>query len=268
MFRLFRYLKKSWVAAVAAPLFMLLEVTMDLLQPTLMVLGDSQAREMEVTLRRLAREHGFNLTMLTMYGCPWAPGIHNLEITRPHRERCEALRSGFWRDVVDSGEYDALLLVQQDRSTPLFDRTLSATLDGPPVDDQDAFVVEATDRALDRLDRLGVPTVLLDSLWLPPDDANPMACLSGTTDVAQCRVTVTPGTSPLEAAYHLAAIRHDDVHLLDLSGVYCPRAPVCDAVLDGIPVWRDSRHVWSRLQQARRDQIWAALERTGVLGDR
>ena len=36
MFRLFRYLKKSWVAAVAAPLFMLLEVTMDLLQPTLM----------------------------------------------------------------------------------------------------------------------------------------------------------------------------------------------------------------------------------------
>ncbi len=36
MFRLFRYLKKYWIPAVAAPLFMLLEVMMDLMQPTLM----------------------------------------------------------------------------------------------------------------------------------------------------------------------------------------------------------------------------------------
>ncbi len=36
MFQLFRYLKKYWIPAVAAPLFMLLEVMMDLMQPTLM----------------------------------------------------------------------------------------------------------------------------------------------------------------------------------------------------------------------------------------
>ncbi len=233
--------------------------------PHLLVLGDSQAREMEVTLADLAREHGFDLTMVTMAGCPWVPGVHNLEIPEDHRRTCDEIRRGVWDRVVPSGEYDALLLVQQDRSTPLFDATLARSVDGGPVEDQDAFAVRTTERALQRLDRWRVPTLVLDSLWLPPRDQNPMACLSGATDVAQCRVPVTPGTSPLEAAYHAVAATSDAVHLLDLAPVYCPRAPVCDAVLDGVPVWRDSRHVWSRLQVERRAQIWERIRETGVL---
>lgn len=56
MIKLMRYLKPSWKAALAAPLFMVLEVSMDLLQPTLMS---------DVVDKGVAAH---NLSVVVMYG--------------------------------------------------------------------------------------------------------------------------------------------------------------------------------------------------------
>jgi peptidoglycan/LPS O-acetylase OafA/YrhL len=233
--------------------------------PHVFVLGDSQAREMEPTLRMLAREKHFDLTMLSLDACSWVPGIFNLVSPVSSRQRCESLRSGFWDQVVGQERIDLLLLIQQDRSAPLFDGTLTDSLEGDPVPDTGRFLVQRTDAALARLDRLGVPTVVERSLWLPPEDANPMACLSGAEDVAQCRVPVARTSSALDSAYLVNAETRRHVHEVDLNPIFCPNAPVCDAVVDGIPVWRDSRHVYAKLQEAKREQIWHAIVATGVL---
>jgi hypothetical protein len=233
--------------------------------PHVFVLGDSQAREMEPTLRMLAREKHFDLTMLSLDACAWPEGVYNLVSPLSSRERCERVRDGFWKRIVERERIDLLLLVQQDRSAPLFDGTLTDSLEGAPVDDDRRLLVEATDRSLARLDELGVPTVVVQSLWLPPEDANPMGCLSGAKDVAQCQVPIARTASALDSAYVVNAETREHVHLVDLNPIFCPNAPVCDAVVDGIPVWRDSRHVFARLQEAKREEIWDAVVGTGVL---
>ncbi len=236
--------------------------------PHVFVFGDSQAREMEPTLRMLAHEKHFNLTMLSLDACAWPEGVYNLVSPLDSRRRCERLRAGFWDKIVGKEPIDLLLLIQQDRSAELFDGTLTTSLEGEPVEDNGKLLVQSADASLARLDELGVPTVVLQSLWLPPEDANPMACLSGAKDVAQCRVPIARTASALDSAYVVNADTRDHIHLLDLNPIFCPNAPVCDAVVDGIPVWRDSRHVFARLQEDKREQIWGAILATGVLGAR
>ena len=233
--------------------------------PEVFVFGDSQAREMEPTLRLLAKEKHFNLTLFSLDACAWPQGVYNLVSPVPVRQRCEKQRNGFWNKVVEREKIDLLLLIQQDRSLPIFNGTLSDSLEGKPVSDDGKLLVDAANKELDKLAELGIPTVVEQSLWLPAGDKNPMSCLSGAKDVSQCRVPVTRQTSALDATYVVNAEEHPDIHVVDLNRIFCPNAPVCDAVVDGIPVWRDSRHVYSGLQEDKRDEIWDAIIKTGVL---
>jgi hypothetical protein len=80
-------------------------------------------------------------------------------------------------------------------------------------------------------------------------------------------VPIARTVSAQDSAYVVAAERLQHVHVVDLNPIFCPRAPVCDPVVDGIPVWRDSRHVFAGLQEAKRSDIWDAVLRTGALAD-
>ena len=232
--------------------------------PNVFVLGDSQAREMEPTLRMLAEEHEFNLTLLSLDACSWAEDVHNLVVGMGLRTACEDVRSGFWETLLEREPIDVLLLLQQDRSVPLFDGTISDSIEGEPVRDEAAFFLERTNATLDRLDGTDVRTLIVRSLWLPPEDADPTGSLSGARDVAQCRVPISDDTSPLDAAYVAAAASRERVWSVDLNPIFCPNAPLCDPVLEGVPVWRDSRHVSAALQERKRDEIWATLRDSGA----
>lgn len=52
---------------------------------------------------------------------------------------------------------------------------------------------------------------------------------------------------------------------MTISPLMCPARPVCDAVLDGIPVYRDPRHYSPPILDARREQIWQLIRESGAL---
>ena len=80
-----------------------------------------------------------------------------------------------------------------------------------------------------------------------------------------CHAPGDRGTSPTDALLIAEAAREPELYTVDLNPALCPSAPLCQAVVDGEIVWRDDHHVTARFAQARRQQVWRLIRRTGVL---
>ena len=52
---------------------------------------------------------------------------------------------------------------------------------------------------------------------------------------------------------------------MTISPLLCPARPVCDAVLDGVPVYRDPRHYSPPVLVEQREEIWRLMQGSGAL---
>ena len=73
-----------------------------------------------------------------------------------------------------------------------------------------------------------------------------------------------PQSQLQDSLYLTADARSDEVFTVDINPIMCPSAPVCDAMLGRIPVWRDNKHYSPAILESRSGEIWAALQASGA----
>jgi peptidoglycan/LPS O-acetylase OafA/YrhL len=233
--------------------------------PRVVLVGDSHGQMLGRALRMLAEEHGFNLWVSTVSGCPWQLGLVKAANVDKRQSTCAQAR----RDLYERGlrAVDADLVVLTQRARDVVDR---ANLVRPPGDDRavasrDALVVETTERTFAAIGEAGARTLVVQGVWALADSAPPpLECLATARRVQQCRIPVEPGTGILDAVYVATAAVDPDVFTVDINPIMCPAAPVCDPVLDGVPVWRDGSHYSPAVIVRKRDQVWQAMQDSGA----
>ena len=67
-----------------------------------------------------------------------------------------------------------------------------------------------------------------------------------------------------DSVYAAAARQSRSTFTVDINRIVCPRAPLCDAMIDGINVWRNDNHYSTRILVHFREQIWRAMTSTGA----
>jgi peptidoglycan/LPS O-acetylase OafA/YrhL len=232
--------------------------------PHVVLVGDSHGRMLYRALESLARKHEFNLSVSVLGGCPWSEGLVVLNENERRQTTCATAREELYHETLEEIDADLVMLTQNARDTDAWVGRL-----GPPPGEDRAVPMprllhDTTERALDDLHESGVRTLIFDSIWLPPRDENPLDCLASYPTIQECRVPVVRTQGLLDSIYTAADAVRDDVYTVDINPIMCPAAPVCDAVLDGVPVWRDPRHYSPAIIARKQDQIWDAIVQTGV----
>jgi peptidoglycan/LPS O-acetylase OafA/YrhL len=235
--------------------------------PTVVLAGDSHAQMLKPTMTALARQHGFNLSVSIVTGCPWLRGVTKLENTEGRRTTCASARDELYDHVLQKSGADLVLLAQLSRlaQDPETKNLARAPGDDRPVTSVRDLLVETTDATLADVEAAGVRALILNSIWHPTRElGDPLDCLASAPRVEDCRVPVPPRGEIQDSLYLAAAARSDDIFTVDINQIMCPSAPVCDAILGRIPVWRDAIHYSPAILESRSAQIWAALQDSGA----
>jgi peptidoglycan/LPS O-acetylase OafA/YrhL len=232
--------------------------------PKVMLVGDSHGQMLVRALTAMAEEQGFNLYLSVLSGCPWQEGLVKAENRDVRQLTCAGTRDRLYHQMLDELDIDIVMLSGRSREDGGTMNLVRPPDDDRPVDSRDALIVETTERTFASLDEAGVRTLVFTGIWEPTSGEDPLECLAGARSVAQCRVPVIPRQRLLDSLFVAADAASPDIYTVDINPIMCPAAPVCDPVLDGIPVWRDSAHYSPAVIYHQRAEVAAAIRATGV----
>ena len=244
-------------------------VVVDGTGPLVVLVGDSHAGMLSGALRRLAEERGFRFSSAVMSNCPWQRGLVVERSPGDVQSRCAALRSSFYDDVLPTMDADLVILVSKARSDGRWVRQVSA-------DDAAAHEAETFDQMMQRKARetvtaisgTGARVAMVHSIFgtggYDIGGFRPLDCLAQATKLSDCAVVPPPSAPPVDAAYTRLASTMPEVFTADLRPAYCPRL-VCSPVTDGIVTWHDPNHLSDDFVLHIRDDVWAALRKSGAL---
>ncbi len=231
--------------------------------PTVVLVGDSQAMTFVPAMKVLAREHGFNLDVNVLGGCPWQEDLKNDKEATDTAAECAGARVGWYDNVLprlhpdlvvllgrprdDSAEWGDKVSRRDGRQQPLEQAVWETTRD---------TLAKVTDQA---------PAAVIQRLIMP-DTFQAADCLAAAVRVGQCVVTEESRPSATDGFTTTLAAQNPRVHPIDLNPIFCPTAPVCSPIQHDQLVWSDDHHFTVDYVMARREQLWAALSATGALG--
>lgn len=234
--------------------------------PTIWVMGDSQAREIEPAFRHLAQEKGFNVWLSAIDGCPWPSGMVRVAAPQSRQQMCADLKADL-PAMFEKAGVDLTVVIQQDREGVLFSGQLGTEVGGSAVSDDEVprLYRQTVQQTLEEFSALGVRTLQVESAWLPQDDSDPLACLAARRRVEECAIEAPADITELDRIYRAQARARSDAFAVTFSPLLCAARPVCDVVLDGIPVYRDPRHYSPPVLDDQRENIWALIQESGAL---
>lgn len=230
--------------------------------PTVVLVGDSHAEMYGAGLRRLAEERGFTLYTSAHGGCPFQAGVVNLSAN----EECTSTRAEFYESTLPAMEPDLVVFASSARSrNELPGRTVG---DEGETGDVERLLAtgarEATELAIEAGAEVAFVRTTIGTDGWGTEGPDPLECLATAARMRDCAVT-QPADRPVEdAVAKTLSVEYDEVHFVDALPVYCPDAPVCLPVLDGLPVWRNANHLNSSLVEDRRDLLYDAFVDAGV----
>jgi peptidoglycan/LPS O-acetylase OafA/YrhL len=221
--------------------------------PRVLLVGDSHGRVLGQALLDLAKRHDLTLYGSVMSACSWFP--HTTSPTQDESERadCHTARDHLYPDLVRALHIDVVVVTQMPRPW--------LRSDDEPTTPYPEMAAAAVRDVTAAVATTGARMVIVTSMLPTVDD--PLGCLSGARDQSECE-TVQSGHDDLLDSYYLtAAAESPDVATIDVNQVMCPQYPLCAAVLDGLPAWRDSLHYLPANLVAHDGQIWDQLVATG-----
>ena len=236
---------------------------------TIVLVGDSQARMLAPAFERIAEERGFRLYVDIVSSCPWQDGLYNAWASQVNQAQCREARDDFYRETLPQLEPDLVIATSLARSASrwqdhVVDREGEAG-------DLHRMQLEATERTADLVRDAGAPLVMVHSVMgtggFDSEGPDPLDCLARAQSLGDC-VVVPPLERPtVDSFYDTVSTGRDDVATVDVNPIVCPDAPVCLPVLDDVVVWRNVDHLTGDIGIAKRKEIWAAIEDTGLLAD-
>jgi hypothetical protein len=203
--------------------------------PTVALLGDSTALSWMPGLRRAAAREGWRIQVLTHQGCPNAaiPAGQTVAVS----VSCTDHQSWVVREV----------LRRRPRLVVLSNRYGGATR---------AQWLSGLSTTLARLAPAGARTVVLSP---PPDTGSIPRCLGLRLRPSQCSGRIPASYNALFDAERTAAATYG-ARFVDTRWWFC-REGVCPAVINGLPVHFDGRHLTAVFAQRLRSHIEDAIER-------
>jgi hypothetical protein len=218
-----------------------------------MLVGDSHSRVLGEALLDLAKRHDFTLYGSIVGSCSWFPHTTAPRHTETENRDCHAARDHLFPDLVRELHIDVVVLTQLPRT-----RLVS---DGEPDLPFPQLASRAVREVTGSVESAGARSVIVRSML--STIADPLSCLSAANDQSECERVQSARLRPIDSYYLTAAAEDPDVTTVDVNRVMCPGFPLCAAVLDGLPVWRDGKHFLPSNLVAHDDRIWHQLMRTG-----
>jgi hypothetical protein len=228
----------------------------------ILLLGDSNARMFIPTFTNIANRDDLTLSVAVYPLCPWQKDLYYLIGIRA----CKEKKDEWYGGLMDALKPDVIVVADRPIDDPA---NASAVRTPRGVFDVGARGVSAalaavTKRSVNLLQRVGRKLVIIEPIPIAPIDADPLNCLSSAKTVEQCEYRATRARSPLERAY-VAAERPGTVWSIDLDRIVCPRFPICDPVVRGIIVKRDTDHITGKYADDIGEAVDGILRETGVL---
>jgi peptidoglycan/LPS O-acetylase OafA/YrhL len=230
--------------------------------PHVLLVGDSNARMMTPAFIRLARERGFTLSLNVLSGCPWQAHLTNSARPPEEQASCTAARDDWYRRALPVLQPDVVVLVSFARDDEsVYGYSLHRT--GGSSERLPELLLDTTNETLDEIVATGAHALVMNSIIT--SDFDPLECLAQATYVEQCAVTVPIERPISDSFYETADVRSDAVFTFDINPIVCPHAPVCEAMIGRLNVWRNVNHFGTALLVRLRDRIWSAVEASGAL---
>jgi peptidoglycan/LPS O-acetylase OafA/YrhL len=230
--------------------------------PHITLVGDSHAGMLAPMFLKLAEERDFTLSFNVIEACPWQAELVNRKRTTEQQKECRANRKRWYESVLPRLDPDVVVLASTSRDDADHWGDQLAREGGS--DESVAELLFSTSTETVRLIESQGPRVVLIDSMPTAGDLDPLECLAGAQRLHECEV-VLPDARPGSDAYNeLAASRSENVHTVNLTGVFCVGAPRCLPVVDDIVVWRDPNHFSREITLHRRNKVWRRLEATGV----
>jgi peptidoglycan/LPS O-acetylase OafA/YrhL len=228
-----------------------------------MLVGDSHARVLTPTLAKIAEQQNFTLSTSMVAACPWQQGVLSKFASTDEKSDCVAARSALYGGLLKAMKIDVVVLTEMPRSSDNWQEGLIA-LDGSNKSINELNLATMTN-SLQTFSKADVRSVVVESWIVRTDDVNPLECLSGATRIGQCVVPAPP--APLTDSFaRTLATRFSNVATVNINDIVCPTSPVCEPVLNDIPVWRDSKHYSTEVLLDHVKEIRARLLATGYFG--
>jgi hypothetical protein len=222
--------------------------------PRVMIVGDSHSRVLGEALLALAERHDFSLYGSIVGRCSWFPHTTSPSQDETEARDCHAARDHLYPELLRALDIDVVVLTQLPRAELVSD--VQPGLAYPEL------ASGAVRQVTDSIESAGAEAVVVTSMLTTL--ADPLSCLSAAHDQSECERVQGP-PDRLDSYYRTAADESPDVATVDVNRVMCPGYPVCAAVLDGLPVWRDGKHYLPDNLVAHADQLWRQLVATGFL---
>lgn len=207
----------------------------------LLLAGDSHARMLIPTLQPIAAAHGLALAIVYAPSCPWQRDLLTGEPGSPRTQRCEETRRRMFDEVIPALDPAVMAVAGFPRSLGLGADVFSPD---PSLDELDdpALVASTTEMTLREWAAEGRVVLAVEPIPVFPRNQDQLSCLSGAEFYDEC-VFRSELVGAEEVAIRSTALQEDNVVALDLDDAVCPRAPLCDPVVDELVVRRDSNHV-------------------------
>jgi peptidoglycan/LPS O-acetylase OafA/YrhL len=232
------------------------------------LVGDSHAQMLSSAFRTLAREQGFTLSTSMVPACPWQDHLLNRRLPKPQVPVCRQARETFYRDVLPKLDADVVVVVGLARSSGSWAQNLVADGGGQPGETLEQLQLRTTEETAKEIRDTGAKLVMVKSMWgtngYDLGGFDPIDCLARAKRLGDC-VVVPPLEHPaVDGFYDTVAAGDDGAATVDLMPAFCPDAPLCLPVADGIVTWRDPVHVSGSYVIHQRSEIWDRLQATGL----
>ncbi len=235
--------------------------------PRILLVGDSHALGLVPAFTRIARNRDLTLEVASFPSCPWPRGLAEMPpgSAPDFPQRCRARQDEWYDRVVPRFDPDVIVLVHHPFDDPAGGPDMSA--DGKLIhfgtkEFRNAVRTTAR-RTVDELAANGRKIVIIEPLPLAPGPFNPLTCLSQAKFVDDCRY-VAASLTPIERFYRSLA-NGTTVFTLDLDRAVCPYYPICDPIVRGVVVKRDSQHITAAYSETMALSISAILLSDGII---
>jgi hypothetical protein len=206
----------------------------------------------------MAERHDLTLTMGTRPGCPWPEGFYLFRGEGDILERCQRLKEDLYDRVLPGLRPD--LIIAMDAGP---DPDTDVTKPTPPGRGREYH--DAVLASVPKLASFATHVVLLDPLPKSSASRDPAKCLRTARYTEACRFRANAAPTWMEVLDRQAVERADNVEVLDIDRLACPLLPLCDPVVGGRYVWRDSQHLTQAYGRSLGEPLYQQLVSAGAL---
>jgi peptidoglycan/LPS O-acetylase OafA/YrhL len=224
---------------------------------TIVLMGDSNAQMWIPAFTAAARILDARLYVLLDDGCSWQRGIYiqNDEVNA----RCRRMKDLAYSEHLPEIRPDLLVLTNA-REWRSPDTAFN------PKSDQHRRIRRETASSLDRLRTLATEVLVVEHMVRPTETGfDPLECLGEASVIESCRFISDSEPTFFELDVRALAQRSPNLTSADFDRLACPFSPICDAMIDGIPVFWNDSHLSTQWTATLGDEVADYLESQELL---